>query len=65
MLRIIGGKKIFPTRMRAVKDVFSSIYPIQLMEKKETVWKVYRVPIDSVRLVMVHSIIQASKISTT
>ena len=51
--------------MRAVKDAFSSIYPIQLMEKKETVWKVYRVPIDSVRLVMVHSIIKASKISTT
>lgn len=36
-----------PTRMRAVKDTLYSVYPIQSMEKEESVWKTYKVAIDS------------------
>ena len=42
-----GKKKLSPTRMRAVKDALYSIFLVRPMEKEETVWKAYKIAIDS------------------
>ena len=40
-------KKLSPTRMTAVKDALYGIYPVRPSEKEETMWKEFKIAIDS------------------
>ena len=42
-----GKRKLSPNRMLAVKDAVYSLHPVRPSEKEETVWKAFRIAIDS------------------